>query len=365
MQAKSKASPQGNSRGLRSVLLARFSALGDVAMTVPVIFSACRTYPDVRFVLVTRPSMTSIFLNAPSNLTVVGVDLRTRYDGIAGIRRLVGELVDEYRPDMFIDLHNVLRTKLMAAFLRLRGIPSERIFKPRAKRRALTRRNNKVMLPLVSQRARYREAFFKAGLAVTDSFSGLFGGRTKADAADFSAITAPKPAGERWVGIAPFAAHDGKVYPPEMMGEVVAMLDRESRQFPLRVFLFGGGAHEAEILGAWADKYASVTSLAGKKYGFPAELALLNHLDVLVSMDSANMHLGAIAQAPTVSIWGATHPYCGFKGWRQTDADTIQLPMSCRPCSVFGDKPCYRGDKLCLRAIKPQMIFEKIKEHLQ
>lgn len=80
----------------------------------------------------------------------------------------------------------------------------------------------------------------------------------------------------------------------------------------------------------------------------------------MLTMDSANMHMAAIAGAPTVSIWGATHPYCGFKGWRQTDDSTLQLPLSCRPCSVFGDKPCQNGDLLCLSGIRPEMVYDKI-----
>lgn len=351
----------GNTHNYHTVLLARFSALGDVAMTVPAVYSACRCYPDVHFVFVTRPSMTSIFVDAPANLTVVGVDVKDTYDGISGLRKLAGEIVDKYHPDIFIDLHNVLRTKLLATFLRLKGVPSVRIFKPRAKRRALTRRHNKVMLPLISQRARYREAFFKAGLGLTEKFDGLYSGHAKADPALFAAITKPKPAGEAWIGIAPFAAHKGKIYPPEMMEKVVAMLQADADAGkPLRVFLFGGGNDEQQTLGEWERKYPCTTSLAGKRYGFKTELALFNHIDTVVTMDSANMHLAAIAGTHTISVWGATHPYCGFKGWRQTDADTVQLPLDCRPCSVFGDKPCHRGDHLCMTAIKPEMIYNSI-----
>ncbi len=345
----------------RTVLMARFSAFGDVAMTVPVIYSACRTYPDVRFVLVTRPSMTSIFVDPPSNLSVVGADLKERYTGIAGLRQLCAELVEEYKPDIFVDLHNVLRTRVMAALLRLKGIRSEHLIKPRAKRRALTRRHNKVMLPLVSQRARYREVFFKAGLPLTEHFEGLFGARGAADPELFAAITAPKAAGEKWYGLAPFAAHAGKIYPTELMEKVLARLqaDADAGQ-PLRVFLLGGGDKEREVLEEWASRYPAATSLAGKRYGFKAELALMNHLDGIVTMDSANMHLGALAGTHTVSVWGATHPYCGFKGWRQSDADMVQVPLPCRPCSVFGDKPCYRGDLLCLTAIRPDIIYNKL-----
>ncbi len=81
-------------------------------------------------------------------------------------------------------------------------------------------------------------------------------------------------------------------------------------------------------------------------------------------MDSANMHLAALAGTPTVSVWGATHPYCGFRGWRQKEELTVQLPMDCRPCSVFGNKPCLRGDYLCLAAIKPELILNKVKNYL-
>lgn len=353
--------PEGNSKGYRTVLMARFSALGDVAMTIPVIYSVCRCYPGVRFVMVTRPAMTTMFVNRPDNLVTVGADVKKDYEGVGGIRRLCSELVAAYRPDVFVDLHNVLRTKMMDLFMRLSGIPSARIIKPRAKRRALTRKRNKVMLPLTSQRARYREAFFQAGLPVSDCFDGLYHGRGSADPSLFAAITPPKQDGTRWIGIAPFAAHAGKVYPAGQMEKVLEMLqERADAGSDIRIFLFGGGDVEQRVLQDWASRFPTAVSLAGKRYGFPAELALINHLDVMLTMDSANMHLAAIAGAPTVSIWGATHPYCGFKGWRQTDDNTVQLPLSCRPCSVFGDKPCMRGDLLCLTAIRPETVYNKI-----
>ena len=358
--------PQNNNpKGIRTALLSRFSAFGDVAMTVPVIYSACRCYPDVRFVLVTRPSMTSIFVNAPDNLVLVGADVKAEYNGVAGLRRLASRLYADYRPDIFIDLHNVLRTKILGAFLRLKGVPGVQIFKPRAKRRALTRRNNKVMLPLISQRARYREAFFKAGLPLVEKFDGLFQGHATAPDECYAAITTPKPAGQKWIGIAPFAAHNGKVYPVELMEKVVARFQRDADTGrDLRIFLFGGGSREQAILDGWANRYSAATNLVGKRYGFKVELALLNHLDVMLSMDSANMHMSAIAGTPTVSIWGATHPYCGFKGWRQNDSDMLQVPLPCRPCSVFGDKPCFRGDLQCLNGIRPDAVYEKMCEHL-
>lgn len=352
-----------NPRGLRNVLVARFSALGDVAMTIPVLYSACRCYPDIHFTMLTRRSMTRVFLNPPANLTVMGVNLE-EYGGLSGLRRLYRELREQTGFDSFIDLHDVLRTKILRGFCRLGGIPVSVINKGRKGKRALTRRNNKILLPLSSSRARYRQAFHQIGLPVENLFEGLFaalpGG--KADPAEFAAITPPKPAGTYWVGIAPFAKHTGKIYPPEQMEKVVEAL---ARRGDTRVFLFGGGEDEQKVLDSWAGRYSGVISLAGRKLGFPVELALTSHLDVMVSMDSANMHLASLVRTPVVSIWGATHPYCGFKGWRQKEEDIIQLPMTCRPCSVFGNKPCFRGDYLCLRGIQPQTILSGIEKYLK
>ncbi|MCM1517394.1 MAG: glycosyltransferase family 9 protein [Pseudoflavonifractor sp.] len=340
-----------------TVLIARFSAIGDVAMSIPVVYSVCRCNPDTRFVYLTRPTMTGLMLNAPDNLTVVGADVKHEYAGPAGLRRLFHRLRDEYRFDVFADLHDVLRTKILAMMCRLHGIPVKVIDKGRARKRALTRRHNKVMLPLVSSRARYREVFYRLGLTVEERFESLFG-PDGAPAADYAAISAPKGVGETWIAVAPFAKHQGKIYPPELMEQAVA----EMSAWPdTRIYLMGGGDHEQQILDGWAERMPSVTSLAGKKYGFPAELALISHVDVMVSMDSANMHLASIAGTPVVSIWGATHPYCGFKGWKQQETDMVQLSMTCRPCSVFGDKACLRGDYHCLKGIPPSLVVRKVR----
>ena len=96
------------------------------------------------------------------------------------------------------------------------------------------------------------------------------------------------------------------------------------------------------------------------KLNMRTELNLMSHLDVMLSMDSANMHLASLVNIPVVSVWGATHPYAGFMGWKQLPVNTVQLDLSCRPCSVYGQKPCWRGDYACLRDITPEQVIAKI-----
>ena len=96
----------------------------------------------------------------------------------------------------------------------------------------------------------------------------------------------------------------------------------------------------------------------------PRSLVLMSHLDVMISMDSANMHFASLVNTPVVSIWGATHPYAGFMGWGQKPHNAVQIDLACRPCSIFGNKPCLRGDLACLRTISPEMVYERVKRVL-
>lgn len=340
----------------KNVLVARFSALGDVAMTVPVVYSVCRCNPATRFIFITKPATQSLFINPPENLIVLGLDLKVKYHGVKGLIKLFHDLRREYKIDAFADLHNVLRSHVLEILCRLHGVPFKRINKGRSNKRALTRRRNKVMLPLISSRARYREVFMRMGFPLEERFTSVFG-NGKGDPAAFSEISEPKKPGERWIGIAPFAKHKGKIYPIEQMERVVSEISSWEN---IKIFLFGGGDEERKVFDSWVEKFANVVSLANKRHGFPVELSLMSYLDVMVSMDSGNMHLASIVAVPVVSVWGATHPYCGFKGWKQQEVNMVQLPMVCRPCSVFGDKPCFRGDYHCLVGIPPQIIIDKI-----
>ncbi len=344
-----------NNNPPKNVLVARFSALGDVAMTIPVVYSVCRCNPGTRFIFITKPGQTSMFVNPPENLTVIGIDVK-QYRTLGDYCRLLKELRRDYDIDAFADLHGVLRTYMLRAACMLQGIRCRSIRKGRRHKRALTRPRNKVMLPLISSRARYREVFFNFGFALEEKFTSLYD-NGKADPTIFASVTPPKKENEKWVGIAPFAKHKGKIYPPELMEKVI---DELTKREDIRIFLFGGGEEESRILGEWAAKYPHVKNLADKRHGFPVELALLSHLDTMVSMDSANMHLASLVDVRVVSIWGATHPYCGFKGFKQRESDIVQLPMTCRPCSVFGNKPCSRGDYYCLAGLPPQIIVTKV-----
>lgn len=340
----------------KRVLIARFSALGDVAMTIPVVYSVCRANPDTRFLMLTQKVASSLFINAPDNLEVMGINTRD-YKGITGLHRLYRTIKTEFNPQAFVDLHGVIRTFVLGLFFALSGVKVRRIDKGRAGKKALTRHRGKRLLPLISSRARYREVFHRLDFEFNYEFLSLFD-KEGAPYDNFADITPPRTSpDEKWVAIAPFAKHKGKIYPLDKMEQVVKAL---SNTPDLKIFLFGAGDYERKILADWADKYPGVVSLADKRHGFLKELSLLSHCNAMVSMDSANMHLASLVGLPVISIWGATHPYCGFLGFGQDEKNAVQLNMACRPCSVFGNKPCHSHDYFCLNGIRPEMILNAL-----
>lgn len=345
-------------RNKSNILVCRFSALGDIAMTIPTVYNACREYPEKRFFFLTCHHPSALFINAPENLTVIAVDL-DNYKGIRGMWRLASSLKLRYGIDYMIDLHSVVRTGFLQLFFGLRGVGSTRIHKGLKSKQRLTRRLNKLLLPLTPTTRRYDQAFRRAGFPAKDTFRSIFQNNPDGhgDSSSFKSITTPKRIGEKWIAIAPFAKHKGKIYPLELMRKVVEHLDSLPSH---RIFIFGFGNKESEEIDRLADGLHNVVNMARENIGIPGELSLMSHCDVMLSMDSFNMHLASLTGLRTVSVWGATHPYTGFLGRGQDPEDTVQLDMTCRPCSVFGDKPCFRGDYHCLWGITPQIIVQKL-----
>lgn len=340
---------------LKTVLITRFSALGDIAMTIPIVYPVCEANPKVNFVFATRKMPATMFVNRPSNLTVLGVDL-DKYKGLCGPSRLARNLQHRYNFDALADLHGVLRTWLMKPSLKRRGVVVATIDKGRSEKKLLT--SGKTRTPVTSSHERYRNVFRQLGFKTGEEFNSIldYGGPID------SAMVPAKADDERWIAIAPFSQHKGKVYPLEQMKLVISVLSKWEN---CQIFLFGGGKEERDALDPIMRNYSNVASVAHIKHSFADELALMSRCDVMLTMDSANMHLASLVAVPVVSVWGATHPSCGFMGWHQALRDTVQLDLDCRPCSVYGNKKCRFGDYHCMRDISPELIINKVKKVLE
>lgn len=336
---------------MKRILVMRLSAMGDVAMTVPVLASLLQQHPDVEVTLLSTPRFEPMFAGI-DRLRFVGVDTKKTYKGFGGIFKLFRFLRKNYTFDQMVDLHDVLRSKVLRKLYRLTGVPVSVIDKGRAEKKALVKEGGDGKRQLKSSVDRYCEAFAAAGYRVEVNFQGLF--------PQNEVFELPFEKKGTWVGVAPFAQHKCKIYPVEKMEQVV----RQLAALPgVEVLLFGGGPKEKAVLEGWEKAVPSTISLAGK-FPLSTELHLLNACKVVVSMDSANMHLASLVGTPVVCVWGATHPYAGFNGYGQDLANAVQIDMDCRPCSIYGNKPCKKGDYPCMNSIPPEVVVEKVRNLL-
>ena len=338
------------------LLIIRFSALGDIAMAVPVVASLARQYPDLRITVLSRPFARVLFEGLAPNVGFMGADIKKEYAGLRGMNALYRRLVAK-NITAVADFHNILRSNYLRLRFNLGHYHVAHINKHRRGKHRLTRSNDKVMEQQPTSFHNYLEVLARLGYTVEPTFTSIFppeGGHLRL----LPPIIGEKKKFQQWIGIAPFAAHKGKIYPKQNMEKVIVQLIQ--RHPSCRIFLFGGGGDEKVVIDGWAEKYKNCINASAVVGGLKNELILMSHLDVMISMDSANMHLASLTATPVVSIWGATHPFAGFMGWHQNPDNAIGLNLPCRPCSVYGNKPCLRGDYACLKNISPEMVLEKV-----
>lgn len=341
----------------KHLLVIRLSAMGDVAMTVPVLRALLEQNPNVKVTMVSRPQFKPFFDSMP-NLTFFGADTQKRYKGLLGIWKLYKELKALHLYGV-ADLHNVLRSMALTRLFKFNGKKTATLDKARAEKKALTSGKNKDLRPLRPVAEMYADVFRELGFpidlskpkfpekpVVTEDIVELMGGRKNGT----------------WIGIAPFARHQGKVYPGDLMKKVVdALAGRENT----RVVLFGAGKEETSKLKRYAKGHANVALAAGN-LSLKQELRLIAHLDVMISMDSGNGHMAAMLGVPAVTLWGATHPYAGFAPYNQPEANALtanrdKYPLL--PTSIYGNKKV-KGYEDAMRTIKPDTVVQKIEQIL-
>lgn len=329
--------------------------MGDVAMLVPVVVSLAKCYPQLRITVLSKAFARALFENVGENVGFMEADVSGENKGIHGLNLLYRRLSAKHFTAV-ADMHDVLRTKYLRMRFLIDNYKVEHIDKHRSEKRELCSGSGRLR-QLPTSFDNYADVLARLGYPVKPDFVSLFppqGGSLRL----LPPSVGEKKSFRQWIGIAPFAAHKGKVYPLDRMEAVVRTVIQ--RHPSCRIFLFGGGNAEKETLDKWAGKYPQCINVSAVLEGLSQELILMSHLDVMVSMDSANMHLASVTATPVVSIWGATHPYAGFMGWNQDYANAIQVELPCRPCSVYGNKPCHREDYACLSGIEPETVADKI-----
>lgn len=330
----------------KNILIIRFSAMGDVVLTVPVIKNLIHHYPETQVTVLTKPLFALFFENIPQ-VHVVTPNLKNEHKGVFGLWKLVNQLQKNHRFDLVIDLHAVLRTWIIGFLFTLKGIRVFRIDKGRKEKKKLVRSKN--LLPLLHTTERYANVFTKAGL--------MLNGTTPEYLIEPQTVKQPPIK----IGIAPFAAHRTKIWGLEKIYELI---EKTNALYTVEWYLFGGGLSETDHLEKLAAYYPNVHNMAGK-LSLSDEIPFMSTLHAFVSMDSGNMHIATLTGIPVISVWGGTHPAMGFGALYQPAANQIQIPIQelpCRPCSVFGQSTCLHKEEpyACMKRIEVEEVIQQL-----
>ncbi len=334
------------------LLIIRTSAMGDVAMVSPVLEAFRLQYPEIELLLLTR-SVFKPFFTSGNSLSIFTPELKKQHKGFLGILRLFRDIRKTGKIDYIIDLHNVLRSKFLRWLFRLSGVPVSVIEKGRGEKRSVI--NGKIKTPIKHSVERYCDVFAEAGFPLIMTEGPWVFPSPEALKRAGSMTDTP---GELKIGVAPYAKHKLKMWPEEYMIRLLGMI---SEKHKTKFWLFGG-FEEMERLTAFQSRIPGSFNIVGK-LSLDEELALMSKLDLMIAMDSSNMHMAAMVGTKVISIWGGTDPLCGFGAWMQPGDYSVSIPiddLTCRPCTVFGKGECRRGDFACMNWLTPEIVFKKV-----
>ncbi|WP_435412479.1 glycosyltransferase family 9 protein [Psychroserpens mesophilus] len=335
----------------KHILVIRLSAMGDVAMTVPVLRALTEQYPDIKLTVLTKAFFKPLFRNLP-NVTVFEADIKGNHKGVFGLYKL-SKALKRTGFDSVADLHNVLRSNILKFFFFGKNVVQ--IDKGRAEKKALT--SGKMFKQLKTTHERYADVFEQLGYSI-DLSNPTF---PEASQLNSNCLQLLGRDSKPLIGVAPFAAFKGKAYPLHHMETVIEALSKD-----YRILLFGAKGDEAYQLETIANNNENIVNLAGK-LNLSDELDVISNVELMISMDSGNAHLAAMQGVKVLTIWGVTHPYAGFYPFHQHDnyavlADRARFPKL--PTSVYGNT-FPEGYEDVFSTITPEMILEKVKTILK
>ena len=341
-----------------NILVIRFSSFGDVALLTPVLSSLLSNNQNLEVTLVTNKNFAPLFNNI-ERLHIIEGELYGKHKGLVGLSKLALEILNQKSFQFGVDMHQSLRSKIIKLLLRIKGVQFINYIKGRADKKNLTRKENKELKQLPHTIDRYMESF--EGMRLNTKINpGPWLFPSNDEKAAIKEFLDSLPQQQYNIGIAPFAKHQLKVWGFDKTKELIDLILKEKNA---NVFLFGGSADEINQIEQLKVMHPSIINVSSK-FNLRMELALMQHLSLMVSMDSANMHLASLSGVHVISIWGPTHPYLGFSAYDTDKSSIVQIDnekLNCRPCSVYGNKPCFREDHACMQMISTQMVFDQVK----
>jgi len=280
----------------RSILAYRFSSLGDVALTVPVLKTLEATDPDLKIYFATQPAFKGLF-STLKNVEVIDADIYGSHKGLMGIKKLQKEC--SQKPfDIAIDLHNTLRSKLLSTLLKLKKKKVVTYDKMRDKRKEFIK-SKQLTSPLPHVTSLYMEAFRSVSNSEQICDGPWIKPALELEMIDRIKLAGLLPKTGKWICVAPFSKHGSKQWV-----KMLPLLKDLARLEDIKLFCMAFGEWETMIAKEWKKDIPGLYIIS-EGFTLEEQLSTIASMDAMVSMDSANMHLAALVGTPVVSIWMA------------------------------------------------------------
>lgn len=340
----------------KKILVFQTAFLGDVVLTLPLIQLLKKEFPHSEIDVVATPRAKDLLLQHPAIRSIICYDKRKTQKGIVGIFSLARQLREQLY-DVAVVPHRSLRSALVIV---LSNIPHRITYNTSAGRFFYNH-----LVPYVKEKHE-----IERNLAFLSPFAISLHGKELPNLypSDDDVTTVNKMLFEREIlenkkilAIAPGSVWFTKRWLPERFSGLSAKLADDG----WCVVLIGG--KEDAALG----KEIVETAKRKNVYDFTGKLSLLqsaeliNRSRVLVTNDSAPLHIAVAMRTPIVAIFGATVPAFGFGPYGEHYIVVERNDLSCRPCSIHGGDVCPIGTFDCMKGLSVQIVYNAVQKIIQ
>ncbi|MBN2201320.1 glycosyltransferase family 9 protein [bacterium] len=332
---------------MKKILVIQTAFLGDVILSTPFFRAVARVFPDARVDALTVPQTKIVFRDSPFVRRVWTLDKSTVFRKTAGLFRLArGLRAEHYDAAFSLQLHATSSFLMAAAGIRIRvGF----------------RRQKGLTHPVAPPKGLHMRHRY---LTLLSPFSDrTFDGRTEmrwSEAEDRAAdaVTAPlRRAGGPLVGLAPGSVWPTKRWPETHYTALARILSAEGM-----ALVAVGGPEDRGLCASVLDGTGSRSLNCAGELSVLESAAVLSRLDVLVTNDSAPLHMADAVGTDVIAIFGPTVRRFGCAPWRPGD-EVLERDLACRPCSRHGGRRCPERHFRCMLDTTPEAVSERVRLH--
>jgi lipopolysaccharide heptosyltransferase II len=322
-------------------LMVRFSAIGDILLTTPLLRAIRSKWPGARVTVLTKRQYVSLVSDNPNVTEVFGI---APQDTVRDVARLIRRVDYSH----ILDLQGGLRT---APLRLIAGGPWSGYSHRRFARELLIRFKRNRYEEHVPVPERYFEAAADLGVLPDGGPPEFFLNPAAEEKAGAWLARAGVGTKRPFVAVAPGAAHATKRWPVEHWIELVRQIVHTGAD----IVAIGGPEDSAVGAEVAAQGGASVASAAGE-LSLQETGAVIKHAAALISGDTGAMHMATGVGTPVVALFGPTVRQFGFFPYN-AHASVVERDLDCRPCSSHGTEECPLEHHLCMREILPDMVM--------